>query len=77
MKYTQEFNVDTFGFYGPAVAIVDEIKRANQMDALQEIVETAFYDDTPSKTEINDFIWNESDFILKQLGLRNDDENED
>ena len=77
MKYTQEFNVDTFGFYGPAVAIVDEIKRAKKMDALQELVETAFYDSTPSKTSINDFIWTESQFILQQLGLRPSDDEDD
>lgn len=77
MTYTQEFNVDNFQFWGPAIAIVDEIRRNNKMDAFQEIIETAFYDDIPSKTYINDFVWNESQFILQQLGLReNNDEDE-
>ena len=70
MTFTQEFDVDSFPFWGPAVCIVDEVKHAGKMDALQEIVETAFYDETPSKTEVNDFVWNESDFILQTLGLR-------
>lgn len=76
MQFTQEFNVDTFTFWGPAKAIIDEIKQAKKMDGLQEIIETAFYEETPSKTAINDFVWTESDFILQQLGLRsspNDD----
>ena len=73
MKYVQEFNVDNFPFWGPAVAIVDEIKHAKKMDELQEIIETAFYDDVPSKTDINDFVWNESDFIFKQLGMHKND----
>ena len=79
MQFTQEFNVDTFPFWGPAKAIVDEIKQAQKLDGLQEIVETAFIETTPSKTAINDFVWTESDFILKTLGLRqsNDDEEED
>ena len=79
MQLTQEFNVDTFNFWGPAKAIVDEIKRAKKMDDLQEIIETAFYKETPSKTAINDFVWTESNFILQQLGLRKnleDDEEE-
>ena len=78
MQFTQEFNVDTFPFWGPARAVVDEIKQAQKLDGLQEIVETAFTETTPSKTAINDFIWTESDFILKTLGLRKqDDEEED
>lgn len=80
MQFTQEFNVDTFQFYGPAKAIVDEIRRASKLDELQEVIETAFYDMTPSKTSINDFVWTESEFILQQLGLRsslNDDSEEE
>lgn len=77
MQFTQEFNVDTFQFYGPAKAIVDEIRRASKLDGLQEVIETAFYDTTPSKTSINDFVWTESDFILKTLGLRKQDDEED
>lgn len=77
MQFTQEFNVDTFPFWGPTKAIVDEIKRAQKLDGLQELVETAFYDSIPSKTAINDFIWTDSDFILKTLGLRNPDDEDD
>ena len=77
MQFTQEFNVDTFNFWGPAKAIIDEIKQAQKMDGLQELVETAFYDSTPSKTAINDFIWTDSDFILETLGLRKQDDEED
>jgi len=77
MQFTQEFDVDTFQFYGPAKAIVDEIRRASKLDGLQELIETAFCDSTPSKTAINDFVWTESDFVLKTLGLRKQDDEED
>lgn len=77
MQFTQEFNVDTFPFWGPARAVVDEIRKASKLDGLQEVIETAFYDTTPSKTSINDFVWTESDFILKTLGLRKQDSEED
>lgn len=77
MQFTQEFNVDTFPFWGPARAIVDEIRQAQKLDGLQEIVEIAFIETTPSKTAINDFVWAESDFILKTLGLRKQDSEED
>ena len=77
MQFTQEFNVDTFPFWGPARAVVDEIRQAQKLDGLQELVETAFCDSTPSKTGINDFVWTESDFVLKTLGLRKQDNEED
>ena len=78
MQFTQEFNVDMFPFQGPAKAVVDEIRQAKKMDGLQEIVETTFCGSIPSKTAINDFVWTESDFVLKSLGLREqEDEEED
>ena len=70
MEYTTEFDVCTFSFWGPAKAIVDEIRHAHKLDELQEVIETAFYDEIPSKTTINDFVWEESSFILKTIGLR-------
>lgn len=77
MQFTQEFNVDTFPFWGPAKAVVDEIRQAQKLDSLQELVETTFHGMTPSKTAINDFIWVENDFVLKTLGLRKQDDEED
>ena len=78
MQFTQEFNVDTFPFWGPAKAVVDEIRQAQKLDSLQELVETIFHEMTPSKTAINDFVWTESVFVLKSLGLREqEDEEED
>ena len=77
MQFTQEFNVDTFNFWGPAKAIIDEIRQAKKLDDLQEIIETAFYEETPSKTSVNDFVWTESDFILQQLGLREKSEDDE
>lgn len=78
MQFTQEFNVDTFPFWGPAKAVVDEIRQAQKLDSLQELVETTFHEMTPSKTAINDFVWTESVFVLKSLGLREqEDEEED
>ena len=77
MQFIQEFNVDMFPFWGPAKAVVDEIRQAKMLDGLQEIVETTFCGSIPSKTAINDFVWTESDFVLKTLGLRKQDDEED
>ena len=77
MEYTAEFDAYNFPFWGPAKAIVDEIRHAHKLDDLQEVIETAFYDEIPSKTAINDFVWEESDFILQQLGLRETTDEDD
>ena len=77
MKFTQEFNIESFQFWGPAKAVVDEIRRVHKMAGLQDLIETAFYGETPSKTALNDFVWTESDFIFQQLGLRKDPEEDD
>ena len=77
MQFIQEFNVDMFPFWGPAKAVVDEIRQAQKLDSLQELVETTFHGMTPSKTAINDFIWVENDFVLKTLGLRGQEDEED
>lgn len=65
-----------FLFWGPAKAVVDEIRQAQKLDSLQELVETTFHGMTPSKTAINDFIWVENDFVLKTLGLRGQEDGE-
>lgn len=69
MTYTQEFDVDNFPFWSGAKDTVSEVRRAGKMDELQCIIEEAFIDETPTKTQINDFVWYERDLILSQLGI--------
>ena len=69
MKYTREFSVDRFEFWGPAVEVVDRFRKATELDLLQNIIEDTFDGEVvPTATQINDFVAydlpNEIDDIL-------------
>lgn len=69
MKYTREFSVDRFEFWGPAVEVVNRFREAKELDLLQTIIEDTFDGEViPSATKINDFVAydlpNEIDDIL-------------
>ena len=69
MKFTQEFNVDTFHFWSGAKDTIEDIKKAKKMDELQTLIEDYFADQTPTKTQVNDFVWFQRDFIFEQLEI--------
>lgn len=69
MVYTADFSVDSFGFWSGAKDTVDDVRRAGKMDDLETLIEEEFADRVPTKTQINDFVWFERDFIYSQLGL--------
>lgn len=69
MQFTQEFDVDSFPFWSGAEDTVKEVKKAKKLDELQLLVEEAFIGKTPTKTQVNDFVWFERDLILSQLGI--------
>lgn len=58
MKYTREFSIDDFEFYGPAVEIVNRFREAGELDTLQNIIKDTFGDGelVPTATQINDFV---------------------
>lgn len=69
MQFTQEFNVDTFPFWSGAKDTIANVKKAKKMDKLQTLIEDYFANQTPTKTQVNDFVWFQSDFILEQLEI--------
>ena len=57
MKYTREFFIDRFEFWGPAVEVVNRFREAKELDLLEDIIEDTFDGDAiPSATQINDFV---------------------
>lgn len=69
MRFTQEFNVDTFHFWSGAKDTIEYVKKAKKMDELQTLIEDYFADQTPTKTQVNDFVWFQRDFIFEQLEI--------
>ena len=69
MIYSKDFSVDSFEFWSGGKDTVDDVRRAEKMDELQELIEEQFSDRIPTETEINDFVWFERGYIYSQLGL--------
>lgn len=72
MEIRKEIN----GFYGladmvwsGAVDTIAKIQNANKESEFMDFLEMVFCDDTPTDTEVNDFIWFERDYIYENVGL--------
>lgn len=74
MKYTQEFNVDTFPWWSGAKDVVAEVRKAKKMDDLQMHIEEAFLEEVPTATQLNDYVWFNREDIYKVLGISDDEE---
>lgn len=74
MKYTQEFNVDTFPWWSGAKDTIAEVRKAKKMDELQMRIEEAFSREMPTATQLNDYVWFNQENIYKVLGISDDEE---
>lgn len=66
--------VDTFdelyrNSWSGAIYTLDDIMRADKEDELIRLMEDVFYDETPTETEVNDWLWFDRDWIYESLGL--------
>lgn len=52
-----------------AIDTLNDIERANLEDEFMDFLENVFYGETPTDTEVNDFIWFDRDYIYESLGL--------
>jgi hypothetical protein len=71
MKYTKEFDIDNFPFWGGAKDTIKTVKKNGKMDELGELIESVFIERTPTETEINDFVWFFGTTIFETLGIIN------
>lgn len=76
MRYSKEFDVNEFDFWGGAKDTIKVIKEHKMMGQLQDMLEEIFANKIPTATEINDTVWFDSDEIFSMLGINesNDDE---
>lgn len=70
MKFTQDFNIYTFNFWGGAKLTIESIQKAGKMDDLQLLIEDIFLDKIPSATDINDYVWFEAFEIFNNLQIQ-------
>lgn len=69
MKYTSEFSIDTFPFWSGAIDVVRNVRQAEKLDELGQLIEDYFDNRTPTKTEVNDFVWFNAEYIYEQLQI--------
>ena len=72
MQYVKEFS-EGFKPWSGAVEVYERIEREAGLDALERALEEVFGDDPPTDTEINDYLWFESDSLYAALGMKPDD----
>ena len=72
MEIRKEIN----GFYeladmvwSGAVDTIADIQNANKENEFMDFLEEVFFDEIPTDTEVNDFIWFERDMIYEHCGL--------
>ena len=59
-----------------AVDTLNTISKHDKEDEFMQYLEEVFYDDIPTETEVNDFIWFEDDAIFEALDINLEDEEE-
>lgn len=60
-----------------AEVTVENIANASMEDELMGLLEEMFFENVPTETEINDFLWFDSEYIYETLGLNEDGEVDD
>ena len=52
-----------------ATDTIADIQNANKGDEFMIFLEGVFYDEVPTDTEVNNFIWHDRDYIYENIGL--------
>lgn len=60
-----------------AVDTLEDIEKADKEEELMELLEQVFFDEIPTDTEVNDYLWFERDEIYSNLGLNENGELEE
>lgn len=75
MKYYVEESLADFKAWAGGRYTLDTLGEGD-VDSVEVLIEEVFCDETPSQTEINDFLWFERDMIAQHLGFSNWEEYE-
>lgn len=68
MKYYIETSLDNFEAWSGGNDTLVTLREKGDVDSVECLIEELFCDETPSATQINDFLWFERDMIAEHLG---------
>jgi hypothetical protein len=57
MKYAIDFDINSFEFWGGARQVIELVKEEDLLEEAESLIETAFEGETPTATQINDYVW--------------------
>lgn len=70
MYYKQVFDINEFEFWGGGLDTFTELQEHVTLEQIQYHIENHFSDETPTDTDINDYLWFERDEIFAELGIK-------
>lgn len=71
-EYNSFYEIEEMVWSG-AIDTLNSIVEADKEDEFMQLLEDVFMDgETPTETQVNDFIWFETNFIFEHLGLDED-----
>ena len=56
-----------------AINTLERIEKENNQEALMYLLEEIFFEKTPTMTELNDFLWFDTDFIYESLEMEEEE----
>ena len=71
MKIMKEYDFEELykDSWSGAINTLDSIMKNDMENELMEHLEDIFSDQIPTETEVNDYLWFESDYIYECLGI--------
>ena len=79
MKIMKEYDFEELykDSWSGAINTLDTIMKNDMENELMEHLEDIFSDQIPTETEVNDYLWFESDYIFEVLGINEEEEEEE
>ena len=73
MKIIREVSLRDFGAWGGAVETKERIIKEGKEEEFEDLIEELCYK-CPTATEINDYLWFDSEEIFNSLGIENSED---
>jgi hypothetical protein len=55
--YSVEFDIDSFEFWSGARQVIERLREEDLLEEAATLIETAFEGETPTETQVNDYVW--------------------
>lgn len=76
MYYKVESSLERFPAWSGGRDTLETLIEKGDCDDVEVLIEDVFYDECPTDTQVNDFLWFERDMIAEHLGYKDWEEYE-